>query len=96
MICAWIDTSSADTGSSPTISSGLKRQRAGDADALALAAGEFVREGVDQFRAQPDPLEQMRHPLAALLRRADPWMISGSPTISPADMRGLSEAYGSW
>ena len=36
--CAWIETSSADTGSSPTIRFGCERKRAGDADALALAA----------------------------------------------------------
>ena len=41
--CAWIETSSADTGSSQTISLRLERQRARDADALALAAGELVR-----------------------------------------------------
>ena len=41
--CAWIETSSAETGSSQTISFGLDRERAGDADALALAARELVR-----------------------------------------------------
>ena len=42
-ICDWIETSSALTGSSQTMKSGIERQRPGDADALALAAGEFVR-----------------------------------------------------
>ena len=46
MICAWIETSSADTGSSADDEVGLDRQRAGDADALALAAGELVRVAV--------------------------------------------------
>ena len=40
--CAWTDTSSADTGSSATMKSGSQRQSAGDADPLALAAGERV------------------------------------------------------
>ena len=43
MTCAWIDTSRADTGSSQTMSLGLDRERARDADALALAARELVR-----------------------------------------------------
>ena len=43
MICAWIETSSAETGSSATMKSGLSGERAGDADALALAARELVR-----------------------------------------------------
>ena len=43
MTCAWTETSSADTGSSQTIRLGLRRQRAGDADALPLSAGKFVR-----------------------------------------------------
>ena len=45
-ICAWIETSSADTGSSQTISFGDERQRAGDPDPLPLAAGELVRIAV--------------------------------------------------
>ena len=34
MICAWIETSSAETGSSPMISFGLERKGPGDANAL--------------------------------------------------------------
>ena len=71
---------------------GIERQRAGDADALALAAGEFVRIGVHGLGPQPDALEQSGDALAALGRRADLWTISGSPTISPTVMRGFSEA----
>ena len=47
MICACTETSSADTGSSSTISCGSQRQRAGHADPLALAAGELVRVAVE-------------------------------------------------
>ena len=52
MTCAWIDTSSAETGSSQTIELRLDRERAGDADALALAAGEFVRIARAHARAR--------------------------------------------
>ena len=44
--CAWIETSSAETGSSSTTQLRVERERAGDADALPLAAGELVREAV--------------------------------------------------
>ena len=60
MICAWIETSSAETGSSQTISRGLQDHRAGDADALALAARELVRVAVDHLRRQAG----LRHHLA--------------------------------
>ena len=69
-----------------------QRQRAGDADALALAAGELVRERGHVLRSQADALEQIGD---AFLRSAllpTWWMISGSPTMSPADMRGFSDA----
>ena len=39
----------------------LQRQRARDADALALAAGELVREAVVVLGAQADPLQQLLH-----------------------------------
>ena len=51
MICAWMLTSSAEIGSSATMKSGLDRQRAGDGDALALAAGELVRVALRRRRA---------------------------------------------
>ena len=66
MICAWIETSSADTGSSQMISLGLQRQRAGDADALALAAGELGREAVVVLGVEADELHQLLDPLLAL------------------------------
>ena len=39
---------------------GLERERARDADALALAARELPRVGVERARAQADELEQLR------------------------------------
>ena len=41
-------------------------QRAGDADALALPAGEFVRVALHAVGGKPDTLEQRRHAVAAL------------------------------
>ena len=49
-ICAWIETSSAETGSSATISLGLEGERPGQADALPLAAGELVGVAVGRLR----------------------------------------------
>ena len=64
--CACTETSSAETGSSQTISFGLQRQRAGDAEALPLAAGELVRILGRRLGAQADAGEQPLHPLAPL------------------------------
>ena len=61
MTCAWIETSSADTGSSQTMSFGLDGERAGDADALALAAGEFVRIAPHVIGLQAHGLQQLDH-----------------------------------
>ena len=66
MICAWIETSSADTGSSATISCGSHAERPRDADALALPAGELVREAVVVLGREPHPLEQALHGAAQL------------------------------
>ena len=80
MTPAWIDTSSAETGSSSTSSLRLQRERAGDADALALAAGELVRVPVAVLGVQPDLREQVADLLAAARwsPRYMPWMRSGS------------------
>jgi hypothetical protein len=51
--CAWIETSSAETGSSQTISR----------DALALAAGELMRKVLHLVGPQADLLEQFRDPI---------------------------------
>src|ERR1700675_3327718 len=46
---------------------GLDRERACDADALALTAGEFVRMAADMIRLQADGLEQIHDALFELL-----------------------------
>src|SRR6516225_2415359 len=45
-----------------------QRQGTSDPDTLALPARELVWVGIHQLLPQADALEQMRHPLAALLR----------------------------
>ncbi len=46
---------------------GIHAQRAGDADALALAARELVGVAVQEFARQADPFQQLGGALAALL-----------------------------
>ena len=41
---------------------GLEREGPGDADALALPAGELVREAVAVLGVEADQLEQLAHP----------------------------------
>jgi hypothetical protein len=53
IICAWIETSSADTGSSATISFGRSASARATPDPLALAAGELVRKAVVVLRRRP-------------------------------------------
>ena len=67
----WIDTSSAETGSSQTTRSGPERERPGDADALALAAAELVRVAPRVVAPQADDLEAVLDPLVARLAVGD-------------------------
>ena len=69
---------------------GVHGQGAGDADALALAAGELVGVAVDVLGAQADALQELGHPRAAR-PRGEPWIASASPTMSSMVMRGLRE-----
>ena len=73
------------------------RERAREPDALPLPARELVRVAVPQLRPQADRVEQLAHASVDVAARATSrWMRSGSPTISPQVMRGLSDEYGSW
>src|SRR5215831_1858448 len=62
MICAWIDTSSADTGSSQTISDGSTASARAIPHALALAARELVRIAVRVLRQEPDEAFEVTTP----------------------------------
>ncbi len=75
---------------------GIERERAGDADALPLTAGELVREPVRVLGAEADRPQQLLHAQPALAALSRPWIRSGSATISRTVIRGLSDAYGSW
>ncbi len=66
MIWAWIDTSSADTGSSQMMQLGMQGQGPGHADPLALAAGELGREPVVVLRVEADQLHDLLHPAFAV------------------------------
>ena len=74
----------------------VDRERAGDADALALAAGELVREAVVVLRVEADDLEQLLDAPLDLGVGAEPCTSSASPTMKPTRLRGFSDAYGSW
>jgi hypothetical protein len=69
----------------------IDRQRARDADALALAARELVRVARACSGDRPDHLEQLAHPLFAF-RPPVPisCTCSGSARMAPTVMRGLS------
>ena len=76
---------------------GLRRERAGDADALRLPAGELVRVAVEEVRREAHGVDQ----LARAARRALPGRgrAGGSaapPAIARMVLRGLSEETGSW
>ncbi len=70
---------------------GAERQRAGDADALALAAGEFVRIALLGVGRQADPAQQRRRPARRWPSAFQPAMTSGWATERPTVERGLSE-----
>jgi len=55
----------------------LEGQGAGDADALALAAGELVGVAVGEDRVKPDQTQQLFHPLPGLLAPGDPVDLQG-------------------
>ena len=75
----------------------LDRQRPGDADALALAAGELVRVAVGVLGRQADELQQLLNARPAPAPWSIPrWTRSASPIARSMFLRGLSEAYGSW
>ena len=67
MTCAWIETSSAETGSSATMNFGSTASARAIPIALALAAGELVRIAVRVIRLQADHREQLLNaPLGVL------------------------------
>ena len=62
MIWERTDTSRAETGSSATTSGGETTRGAGDADALAFTAAQFMGEPVGEVCAQPHGRQYVEHP----------------------------------
>ena len=77
---------------------GLGRQRAGDGDALALAAGELVRVLRAVGGVEADEPQQLADAVRGLALRpsAMPKARIGSAMMSPTRQRGLRLAKGSW
>ena len=74
----------------------LEHHRAGDRDALALAAGEFVRVAIHGAPDRADVGERARD-ASRSLRRRELGLLHARPssTISATDRRGDSEPKGS-
>ena len=75
----------------------IERERAREADALPLAAAELVRvaDRGDRGSARRARTARATRAWRSGLR-SQPWMMSGSSTMAPTRMRGLSDEYGSW
>ena len=98
-ICACVVTSSAVVGSSAISSRRLERQRHGDHDALALAAGELVRVGAARCvrgrAGRPRAAAPARSRVAPSASAA-PCASNISAIWSPIRITGLSAVIGSW
>ena len=94
--CACTETSSAETASSAISTSGSHGQRARDADALALAAREFVRIAVERLGLEPHQPHQLLGARPSAASRGTPKFIGPSMIDAPTVRRGSSERYGSW
>ena len=74
---------------------GIERQSAGDADALPLAAGKFVRISAGIRGIKPDALQQACDTIALFRPWAMPCTLIGSPMMLPTVMRGFRLLTGS-
>ena len=84
-ICAWTETSSELTGSSQTMNVGFDGECAGDADSLALAAGELCGYPLERvaWKLQPSSSSRSTRALAGRCRDfARPKLRIGSARIS--------------
>ena len=70
----------------------LERERARDADALALTARELARVGVERARAEPDEVEQLAAARVDPIARARSRARAGArASVCRTVMRGLSD-----
>ena len=80
--CAWMDTSSAETGSSATMKRGLVASARAIADALALPARELVRVAVGELGPESHQRQELLHARRAVSSRVPrAWTSRGSPTM---------------
>ncbi len=89
MICACTERSSAEVGSSSRMNS-VQRDGPGDRDALALAAGEFVREAQRMFDGIAGADEQRPRRASACPFGFHRCLLTIRPSsmIWPTDIRG--------
>jgi len=80
MIWAWMDTSSAETGSSQNDQARLQRERRAMPSRCCCPPENLVRVFAHRVPVQPDSIEQLLDPRRALGRRDVPKLSSGSPT----------------
>ena len=92
---AWIDTSSALTGSSSTTRSGSHRERPRDREPLPLAARELVRVPVRGAGVEAAPSRTARR-AARWPRPADPARPTARRPSRPPVGAGRSDPNGSW
>ena len=75
---------------------GLERERAGDADPLALAARELARVGVQARAPSPTRSSSSRQRASTRSRGTSSCTRSSSDSVWRTVMRGFSDEYGSW
>ncbi len=95
--CAWIETSSADTGSSAISSLAAARARA--PHRCAGAGRRRTRGGSGcsaRDSARPSPSARCTSRFRSPLSGSSSWIANGSPMIEPTVLRGFSDEYGSW
>ena len=72
MICAWIETSSAETGSSPTISCGFSANARAMPTLCRCPPENSCGKAVVNSGRRPTRSNKLRHPLAPFAGAADP------------------------
>ncbi len=88
---AWIDTSSGGDRFVGHDQLRVQRERAGDADALALTAGELVRVAVVVLGVETDHRQQPLHLLLHAALGLDALELEGALMIVPMVWRGFSD-----
>ena len=96
MICAWIETSSADTGSSSTMSFGSTASARATPMRWRWPPENSCGKRLTCSGARPTRSSSSLHAALDVLLASAPARSSAIPTIWPTRLRGFSDAYGSW